>query len=361
MKSPLLNLTAVFAASALALTACGDTADNDDANGAEDTGTEATDAEETDAEATDDDNGEDDGILAVVDHKYGPTEVPEPEDGELSVVALGWSDAEVALALGVEPIAIQDWLGFGEENHGVGPWATDLVSGEPDVIPRADAELDYELIQSLNPDVILNVNSGYDEEEYNRLNEIAPTISGPEDAANFNPGWEAQTQLVADALGLSEDGEELIAQTQQSIDDARDAHPEFDGLEAVTGSKFDAAYGLHTQGDMRWDILELLGFDMYGPAADIADPENFYADVSEEQVEIFDADIAVLFPIGYTVEELAADPLLASLDVVEEDRSVLLDDSEPLVQAFSAGSPLSIEVVLDELTPQLAEAVENLD
>ncbi len=358
MKSPLLTLTSVFAVSALALTACAGTENDDAEGGAEDTGDETTGAEDSEADAG---GSEEDGILAVVDHKYGPTEVPEPQDGELSVVALGWSDAEIALALGVEPIAVHDWLGFGEESHGVGPWAADLVSGDPEVIPRADAELDYELIQSLDPDVILNVNSGYDEEEYNRLNEIAPTISGPEDAANFNPGWEAQTQLVADALGLSEEGEDLIAQTQQSIDDARDAHPEFEGLEAVTGSKFSEAYGLHTEGDMRWDILQLLGFDMYGPAADIADPENFYAEVSEEQVEVFDADIAVLFPIGYSLEELEGDPLLASLDVVEDGRAVLLDGDGPLVQAFSAGNPLSIEVVLEELTPQLAEAVENLD
>ena len=111
---------------------------------------------------------------------------------------------------------------------------------------------------------------------------------------------------------------------------------------------------------MRWDIIELLGFEMYGPAAAIADPENFYANVSEEQVEIFDADVAVLFPIGYTLEDLEGDPLLSSLSVVGDGRAVLLDDGEALVQAFSAGSPPAIEVVLDELTPQLADAVENL-
>lgn len=357
MKSPFLSLSAVFAASTLALTACGGTAEETDESTEADSMGTTDEATQNGGEA----EAEDDGVLATVEHKFGPTEIPEPEDGELRVAALGWSDAEIALALGVEPVAIHDWLGFGEENHGVGPWATDLVSGDPEVIPRSDGDLDYELIQSLDPDVILNVNSGYDEEEYNRLSEIAPTVSGPEDAANFNPGWEAHTQLVADSVGLSAEGEELVTQTQDSIEEARQAHPEFEGLEAVTGSKFGEAYGLHTGGDMRWDILELLGFQMYGPAADIADPENFYADVSEEQVETFDADVAVLFPIGYSLEELEADPLLSSLDVVEEDRAVLLDDGTPLVQAFSAGTPLSLELVVDELTPQLAEAVENID
>lgn len=358
MKRSLTTFAAVMTASVLALAACSDSTDGAGQD------TEEPTSEDTTEDATDDAGEEDadatqDGILATVNHKYGPTEVPVP-DGELRVVALGWSDAEIALALGVEPVAIHDWLGFGEENHGVGPWAVDLIEGDPTVIPRADADLDFELIQSMDPDVILNVNSGYDEEEYNRLNDIAPTISGPEDAANFNPGWEAQTELIAEALGLSEEGEELVSQTQELIDQTRAEHPEFEGLTAVTGSKFGEAYGLHTGGDMRWDIIELLGFEMYGPAADLADPDNFYADVSEEQVEVFDADVAVLFPIGYTREELENDPLLSSLSVVSEGRAVLLEAEEPLSQAFSAGNPLSIEVVLEELPPQLADAVENL-
>ncbi|WP_022872158.1 iron-siderophore ABC transporter substrate-binding protein [Nesterenkonia alba] len=352
MKTPILPVTALVAAAALALTACnGDTDDDAEATGTNDVaGASGEDSAETDED-----------VLAVVDHMYGPTEIPAPEDGDLRVVALGWSDAEIALALGVEPIAVHDWLGFGEENHGVGPWAADLVTGDPDVIPRSDGDIDYELIQSLEPDVILNVNSGYEEDEYNRLNDIAPTVSGPEGAENFNPGWEDHTRLVAEALGLAEEGEQLVADTQAQIDEVRQAHPEFEGVEAITGSKFGEAYGLSYSGDMRWDIIELLGFQMYGPAADMEPNQGFFADVSEEQVEVFDADVAVLFPIGYTLEDLASDPLISSLDVVAEDRAVLLDPEDDLVQAFSAGSPLSIELVLEELTPQLAEAVENLD
>lgn len=350
MKNPLLSLSAILATSALALTACGGDGNGDGAaEGATDSVNPAA-------------QGAEDGVLAVVEHMYGPTEVLEPEDGELRVVALGWSDAEIALALGVEPIAVHDWQSFGEESHGVGPWAADLFEEvDPEVIPRTDGDLDYEYIQSLDPDLILNVNSGYEEAEYNRLSEIAPTISGPEGAANYNPGWEKQTQLVADSLGLAAEGAELVEQTHTKIEEAREAHPEFEGVQAVTGSKFGEAYGLNLSGDMRWDIMELLGFELYGPAAELNSGEDFYADISEEQVETFDADVAVLYPIGYTLEELQADPLVSSLDVVQEDRAVFLEGDSELSMAFSAGSPLSIELVLEELTSQLAEAVENLD
>lgn len=338
MHTTRVTLTASLTALALGLTACGGGSDEDGDDSA---------------------GGEDTGEAVTVEHNLGTAEIPAAEDGELDIVALGWSDAEVALALGHEPIAVMDWLGFGEENHGVGPWAADLVEGEPTVIERADGELDYEQIQALDPDLILNVNSDYDEATYERLSEIAPTVAGPEGAANFNPGWQNQTELIAQALGEQEAGEELIADTESRIEEVAGEHPDFEGVEAVTGSKFGEAYGLSASGDLRWDLMEDLGFTMYGPAAEIAPEDDFYADVSQEQVEVFDAEVAVLFPIGYTLEDLEDDELLSSLDVVAEDRAVLLDPEEDLVQAFSAGSPLSIEVVLEELPDRLQDAVDR--
>ena len=69
--------------------------------------------------------------LGTVETMYGPVTVPKPDDGELTVVALGWSDAEVALALGVKPVAVYDWLGFGDETKGVGPWAVETSATSP--------------------------------------------------------------------------------------------------------------------------------------------------------------------------------------------------------------------------------------
>ena len=42
------------------------------------------------------------------------------EEEPTRVVALGWSDAETALALGVQPVGASDWLAFGGD--GVGAW-----------------------------------------------------------------------------------------------------------------------------------------------------------------------------------------------------------------------------------------------
>ena len=47
---------------------------------------------------------------ATVSTMFGDVEVPaNPE----RVVALGWSDAETALALGTQPVGVADWMAFG--------------------------------------------------------------------------------------------------------------------------------------------------------------------------------------------------------------------------------------------------------
>ncbi len=329
--------TGIAAAAVLGLTACG-------GDGDADTGGEG---------------GE--GTHAV-EHRFGTAEVEAPEDGELTVVALGRSDAEVALALGAQPAGVYDWMWMGEENHGVGPWAVDLVEEEPTYIGAAGEDYDFELIQSLAPDVILNVNSDYDEATHNRLSGIAPTVSGPEGAAPWMPGWDHQVELIAEALGVPEEGEQLIADVEEELASYAEENPEFSELTAVSAGKGAEQFGLNVGQDMRWRILEELGFELYSEAETaVGDSDAYFVDVSEEQVEVFNADIGVFFASGWTYEELTGDPLLNSLDVVEDERAVFIDPDSDLQAAFAAGNALSIPVVLEELTPQLQEAAAEVE
>ncbi len=296
-------------------------------------------------------------LLATVDTMFGAIKIPEPADGELTVVALGWSDAEIALALGIVPVAVYDWQGFGAENKGVGPWATDLFgSVDPAIVSTADG-VDFETISSLEPDLILNTRSGGDEAEFKRLSEIAPTVYAPTGTAAWGTRWDVQTQLVADALGLSSEGEALVDDVQSQIDDAAAEHPEFAGLTSTVGAKFGDAYAAYIAGDLRADLMEELGF-VQSPAVLALDTnQGFYNAVSVENVGVLDADVSIMFPIGYTLDVLKADPLIASLPVVQDGRTVFLDPDSELSGAFSAASPLSIPIALDGLLPQLTAIV----
>ena len=307
------------------------------------------------------------GPLATVDTMFGTVEIPRPEDGELTVVALGWSDAETALALGTKPVAVYDWLGFGAKGKAVGPWATELYGDvTPEIIQDQGDAVNYEQIQALDPDLILNTRAAADEKQFKRLSEIAPTVYAPKGTADYGTNWRVQTQLVADALGEPAKGRELVAQVEGKIKDAAAAHPEFQGRSAVSGIKFGEAYGAYIAGDARWDVLAELGFTQKPEVLEL-EPSGFFVNVPVEKAEILDADVTVLFPIGYKLKDLEGDKLIGSLDAVKDERAVLLGESRgdstdansALSQAFSATSILSIPVAVEGIVPLLAEAAAN--
>lgn len=295
------------------------------------------------------------GVLSTVtDTIYGSIEIPEPADGELTVVALGWSDAEVALSLGVQPVGASDWLGFGADQKGVGSWAVDDYGDVTPTLFESPANgYDYEAIAALEPDVILNTRSAADEDVYNRLSEIAPTVYAPEGTADYGTSWDVQVAQVAQALGLQDKGDEVIADVSASIQEQADAHPEFDGVTAVTGTKYGDSYGAYIAGDFRWDLLEDLGF-VQNPAVLELPTSGFYVALSAEQISALDADVAVFFPIGYTLDEMLSDSLIASLNVVKDDHVVWLESGDDLTNAFSAASPLSIPYAAEGITSALA-------
>lgn len=285
---------------------------------------------------------------------FGTVDIPKP-DGELRVVALGWSDAEMALALGVQPVAVFDWQGFGAENNGVGPWATDLFDTAPEIIERGDESLNYEQIELLDPDVILNVRSGNDEQEFDRLSEIAPTVYAPEGTDAFATSWDVQVDVVSQALGLGGAGVALADDVKGQIAAAAEANPEFAGKTITAATKFGDAYGAYLPGDGRFDLLAELGF-VQSPGVSELESAGFFANASVEQVGLLDADVVVVLPIGFTKAEVEADPLIASLPAVVAGRSIVIDPASEVSGAYSAASVLSLPVVLDQLVPLLKAA-----
>ena len=121
---------------------------------------------------------------ATVTTMFGDVTVPA---NPKRVVALGWSDAETALALGVRPVGASDWLEFGGE--GVGPWAEGRYDTPPVLL--GTQELDYEQIFELKPDVILDTRSDNSKERFDELSKIAPTVAPPPDDVGWFPAYRA--------------------------------------------------------------------------------------------------------------------------------------------------------------------------
>ncbi|WP_245650109.1 ABC transporter substrate-binding protein [Millisia brevis] len=278
------------------------------------------------------------------------------------VVALGWSDGEIALSLGVKPVAIYDWMSFGEQNKGVGPWITDEFGDDsPEIISAASTgDFNYQQIQELNPDLILNVRSTSDSAITDSLSAIAPVVTAPAGTPDYAVNWTVQTELIANALGKSDEGTSLIEDTQSVQQTIRDNNPDFDGKTFVWGVKFGDAYGAYLPGDARFDTFAELGFAEFPPVAALQS-QGFFASVPVEQVSALDSQVAVFTTISKPLAELQGDTLLNTLPVIVDGRAILLAEDDPIVQAMAAGTPVSLKFALEGIEPQLVQAVSRVN
>ncbi len=285
----------------------------------------------------------------TVSTAFGDVEVPEEPQ---RVVALGWSDAETALALGVQPVGASDWLAFGGE--GVGPWAEGRYDEAPEIVETLEPSL--EAVAALEPDLILDTRSPATEERYEALSAIAPTIGQPEGVDAYLTTWQQQLDLVGQALGRTEEAEQLRSDLEQRIADAAAANPGFDGTEVAVGAYSSEGFGAYVRGDTRVDFMESLGFTNKQAVQDLA-TESFFVPVSDEQVALLDAPLTVVFPIFVEPSQITGNPLWQTLGSVQQGNAVLLD--ETLANAFSSGSVLGTGYALDDAVPLFAEALQG--
>jgi iron complex transport system substrate-binding protein len=286
----------------------------------------------------------------TVQHKFGETVIhARPQ----RVVSLGYTEQDAILAFGVVPVAVR--YAFGPQDDAVFPWA-DAAAGDarPEILPREG--IDFEKIAALRPDLIMAVTAGLDQQQYDTLSRIAPTVVQPAEYVDFGTPWQVQTRVTGQALGQPERAEELVAQVESRFAEVKAAHPELVGRSVVlSGPTYDGNYPFHATEDTRTRFFGALGM-VVPPALDAAAGDSFYGTVSRENASMLDADVLV-WQAGSPQEraEIESDPVLASLPVVREGRALFLDGTD--YDALQFSSVLSLPHLLDEFVPRLAAAV----
>lgn len=275
------------------------------------------------------------------------TVASEPE----RVAALGWGDAETALALGVQPVGASDWLAFGGE--GVGPWAEGLYDTPPELLGTLD--LNLEALAALEPDLILDTRSDGTQERHDSLAQIAPVVGAPADVVAYGTTWQQQLDLVSQALGRTEEAGTIVGEVEQSFADAAAEHPEFDGATVAVGAYTAEGWGAYVQGDARVDFMEQLGFVNSGAVDELA-TGSFFVPVSPERLDLLDGDLTVVFPIFVETSAFTEDPLFTAIPSVAAGRSVIMDDLG-LANAFSSGTSLGTTYALEQAVPLFADAL----
>ncbi len=284
----------------------------------------------------------------TVPTKFGEVTV---EEQPTRVVALGWGDAETALALDVQPVGASDWLGFGGE--GVGPWAEGRYDQAPEIIDTLEPS--YEAIAALEPDLILDTKSSGDQARYDRLSSIAPTIGVPEGGDSYLTTTEQQMTMVSTALGKAEQGQQLLADVEAAFAAAREAHPEWEGKTVSAATRTSEGWGAYIEGAERVDFLVDLGFEQNPAVAALpTSSSGFSVSISAEELDVLDADVIVAFPIFIETTEITEDPLWQQLPAVADGRAVVIDGD--VASAYALGTTLAVDHALENMVPLLEEA-----
>lgn len=351
MSGPIRSLSVALATALVALTACG----SDDsaepattppaADAAAGTTTEPAAAPAT--AASPESSVTDAAAFPVtIEHKYGSTTIDaEP----VRVVALGVTDQDPLLALGVTPVAVVDWRG-----SAVHPWNAELLAGAGAVgLEDPAAGIDFETIAASEPDLIVSLWSGITESDYATLSEIAPTVAQSADYPDYGAPWDVNTRTIGLATGRTDEAEVLIDEVEALIDETSDAHPELADRSITIAADFaDGSLYITEPDDARYDVLAALGMDTAPESLRGIDTLSF------EQVDQLNALDAV-FWITLADATIATDPVYTAQPIHTEGRDIFPTTESQLGLALTFSTVLSIPYLLEHLVPLLAAAVDG--
>ena len=303
-------------------------------------------------------SGDGPAFPVTIEHKYGSTTI---EEEPKRIVTVGLTDQDPAIALGVKPVGTTEW--YGDHDGALWPWAAkaaaELPGPTPKVIGTADT-LKPESILLEKPDLILAVYGGLSKGDYDRLSKIAPTVAQPKDHADYGVPWEEQTEIVGRALGRSDEAERLVADVEDRFAAARKAYPQLDGATALMASPYAGKVAVYGPEDPRTRFLAELGTEQPKDLAELSGDE-FSFDLSEERTDLLDVD-ALLWYVNdpkKDKDEFDKRPIYANLEVHQGNHEVFVALNDEIGGATSLVTVLSLPLLLDELTPRIAAAVDG--
>lgn len=297
----------------------------------------------------------------TVQHAHGETVIEHKPE---RIVTLAWGNHDVPLALGIVPVGMSEANWGVSDGSGLLPWTKERIKelgGETLVFKDTDG-FDFEAINELQPDVILAAASGISEEEYATLSKIAPTIPYPKLA--WQTSWRDQVYVNAKAMGMEEEGRNLVSKVDALIAEKVAQYPELAGKTAafawIDATNLSVIY-IYTPTDTRPAFLQDLGFATPKNVRNLAEKSNeFYITISSENADLFsDVDILVTYQLSDdSLEVMQADPLLGKVPAIKHGSIVSIPENA--LSAAISPTILSIPWALDEYLKLLADAARKV-
>jgi iron complex transport system substrate-binding protein len=281
------------------------------------------------------------GGPVTITHVFGETTIPEPPK---RVVSAGFTGQDDLLALGVVPIAVTNW--FGDQPFAVWPWARPKLGNAKPVVLNLDNGVQVEQIAGLKPDLIVATDAGVDQDTYQKLSAIAPTLAQSDGYAFFEP-WKDQATAIGQAVFQRDQMKSLINGVDQSFTGVADKYPQFKNKKVLLlQGKLHEDNMVATTG-WRTEFLTQMGLA-------VADSITPFAVDQQRAFIPRDKIKAVLDAVDLLIWTTDSDGdqagLLANPDVAAlRARSVFTTPDQAGAIAFA--SPLSYPLVADQLPP----------
>ncbi|MDO5730560.1 ABC transporter substrate-binding protein [Corynebacterium sphenisci] len=285
----------------------------------------------------------------TISHAFGETTI---EQAPTRVVALGETDLDPVLAFGVTPVWVKTW-----GDPGARAWQQPLM-GDAEPVWFEDNEVDAEEIAAVQPDLILALWSELDQEQYDKLSQIAPTVTYQEGQGSYQQGWQDNTLTAGRALGQPAKAEELIGEVERRFGELRGRHSEWEGKTIAIASVVDGELGAYTSDDPRANFFTRLGFVVPEKIDELGEGGHG-AGISEENADLLDVDL-LLWSDGDCDEDYKDLPTINSLDVAKSGRSLCVQEilqEEEMRAAFNWQTGLSLQYLMDGIEQPLAEVM----
>lgn len=164
------------------------------------------------------------------EHAFGVTTVPA---APRRVASLGFMEHDTVLALGVVPVAIKGW--FQQFPSATGPWAAPLL-GDARPVSLAGNDIPFEALLKLRPDLIVAIYTNLNQEQYDRLSMIAPTLAWTAQAGPWGTYWEDNVRILGRALFRDARAQACIDRVHAAFARARERFPQLSGARGLAGN-----------------------------------------------------------------------------------------------------------------------------
>ncbi len=284
------------------------------------------------------------GGPVTITHNFGETSIAGPPK---RVVSAGFTGQDDLLALGIVPVAVTNW--FGDQPFGVWPWAQPALGNAKPVVLNLDNGIQVSQISGLKPDLIVATDAGLDQDTYQKLAAIAPTLAQSDGDAFFEP-WKNQAKAIGQAVFQSGRMASLISGVDKGFAAVADKYQQFKNKRVLLlqGRLHDGNVVATT--GWQTDFLTQMGLAIPETLAPLGvDPQRAFIPRDKIKSVLGDAELLI-----WTTESEKDQADLLANPAVAEHRSRSVFTTKDQAGAIAYASPLSYPLVAAQLPALIA-------